>query len=93
VIVGIMVLDLHSNSSHSLKEKRKIVSSMKEKLKNKWNISLIESDYQDLWQKIQIAIAMVANSKTIVEKAFDQIENFIFMNYPVQTVTVNRDYF
>lgn len=66
---------------------------MKEKLKNKFNISLIESDYQDLWQKIQIAIAMVANSKTIVEKAFDQIENFIFMNYPVQTVTVNKDYF
>ncbi len=93
MIVGIMVLDLHSNSTHSLKEKRKIVSSMKEKLKNKFNISLIESDYQDLWQKIQIAIAMVANSKTIVEKAFDQIENFIFMNYPVQTVTVNKDYF
>lgn len=88
-----MVLDLHSNSTHSLKEKRKIVSSMKEKLKNKFNISLIESDYQDLWQKIQIAIAMVANSKTIVEKAFDQIENFIFMNYPVQPVTVNKDYF
>ena len=88
-----MVLDLHANSSHSLKEKRKIVSSMKEKLKNKWNISLIESDYQDLWQKIQIAIAMVANSKIIMEKAFDQIEDFIFMNYPVQTVTVNRDYF
>jgi uncharacterized protein YlxP (DUF503 family) len=93
VIVGIMVLDLHSNSTHSLKEKRQIVSSMKEKLKNKFNISLIESDYQDLWQKIQIAIAMVANSKSIVEKAFDQIENFIFMNYPVQTVTVNKDYF
>jgi uncharacterized protein YlxP (DUF503 family) len=93
VIVGIMVLDMHSNSTHSLKEKRQIVSSMKEKLKNKFNISVIESDYQDLWQKIQIAIAMVANSKAIVEKAFDQIENFIFMNYPVQTVTVNKDYF
>lgn len=93
MIVGIMVLDLHSNSTHSLKEKRKIVSSMKEKLKNKFNISLIESDYQDLWQKIQVAIAMVANSKTIVEKAFDQIEDFIFMNYPVQPVAVNKDYF
>jgi uncharacterized protein YlxP (DUF503 family) len=66
---------------------------MKEKLKNKFNISLIESDYQDLWQKIQVAIAMVANSKTIVEKAFDQIEDFIFMNYPVQPVAVNKDYF
>lgn len=88
-----MVLDLHSNSTHSLKEKRQIVSSMKEKLKNKFNISLIESDYQDLWQKIQIAIAMVVNSKVIVEKSFDQIEDFIFLNYPVQIVTVNKDYF
>jgi uncharacterized protein len=92
VIVGIMVLDLHSNSSHSLKEKRQIVSSIKEKLKHKFNISLIESDYQDLWQKIQISIAMIANSKAIIEKAFDQIENFIFLNYPVQLVTVNKEF-
>lgn len=93
MIIGIMVLDLRSNSTHSLKEKRQIVSSIKEKLKNKFNISLIESDYQDLWQKIQITIAMVANAKTIVEKAFDQIEDYIFMNYPVQIVTVSKDYF
>ncbi|UCH97919.1 MAG: DUF503 domain-containing protein [Candidatus Aminicenantes bacterium] len=92
MIVGIMVLDLHSNSTHSLKEKRKIVSSMKEKLKNKFNISLIESDYQDLWQKIQITIAMVANTKTIVEKAFDQMEDFVFMNYPIQVLAVSKDY-
>ena len=92
MIVGIVVLDLHSNSTHSLKEKRKIVSSMKEKLKNKYNISVIESDYQDLWQKIQIAIAMVSNSKVILEKVFDQVEDFVLMNYPVQFVTINKDY-
>jgi len=88
-----MVLDLHSNSPHSLKEKRKIVSSIKEKLKHKFNVSVIESDYQDLWQKIQIAVAMVANSKVIVEKAFDQVEDFILQDYPVQTVAVHKDYF
>ncbi len=92
MIVGIMVLDLHSNSTHSLKEKRQIVSSMKEKLRNKFNISVIESDYQDLWQKIQMAVAMAANSKAIVEKTFEQIEDIIFSNYPVQSVTVSKDY-
>lgn len=92
MIVGIMILDLHANSTHSLKEKRQIVSSIKEKLKNKFNISLIESDYQDLWQKIQLSVAMLSNSKVIVEKAFGQIEDFIFLNYPVQLVAVNKEY-
>lgn len=92
MIVGIMILDLHANSTHSLKEKRQIVSSIKEKLKNKFNISLVESDYQDLWQKIQLSIAMVSNSMVIVEKAFSQIEDFIFLNYPVELIAVNKEY-
>jgi uncharacterized protein YlxP (DUF503 family) len=87
-----MVIDLHSRSTHSLKEKRQIVTSIKEKLKQKFNISIIESDYQDTWQKIQLAIAMVSNSKAIIGKVFDQAEDFIYLNYPVQLVTVQKEY-
>lgn len=87
-----MVMDLHSRSTHSLKEKRQIVTSIKEKLKQKFNISIIESDYQDTWQKIQLAIAMVSNSKAIIGKVFDQVEDFIYLNYPVQLVTVQKEY-
>ena len=92
MIVGIMILDMHAGSAHSLKQKRQIVTSLKEKLKHKFNISVIESDYQDLWQKIQVAVAMVSNSKAILEKAFAQIEDFVFMNYPVRIVSVSKDY-
>lgn len=92
MIVGIMALDLFSENSHSLKEKRHIVSSMKEKLKNKFNISLIESDYQNLWQKTQLTIVMAANKKVMAEKVFRQIEEFIFLNYGVQIVQIKREY-
>lgn len=92
MIVGIMILDLFSKDTHSLKEKRQIVSSIKEKLRNKFNISLIESDYQNLWQKTQLAIALVSNSKVFAEKVFDQIEDFIFLNYPVQFINIERQY-
>jgi uncharacterized protein YlxP (DUF503 family) len=92
VIVGIMVMDLHSKSTHSLKEKRHIVTSIKEKVKQKFNISIIESDYQDRWQKIQLAISMVSNSRVMIEKVFDQIEDLIYLNYPVQLVAVNKEY-
>ncbi len=85
-------MDLHSKSTHSLKEKRHIVTSIKEKLKQKFNISIIESDYQDRWQKIQLAISMVSNSRVMIEKVFDQIEDLIYLNYPVQLVAVNKEY-
>lgn len=93
MIVGVMILELHANGTHSLKEKRHIVSSIKEKLKNKFNISIIESDHQNLWQKIQLATAMVSNEKPMLDKVFDQIEDFVFSNYPVQLVSVNKEYF
>ncbi|MCP5050050.1 MAG: DUF503 domain-containing protein, partial [bacterium] len=53
---------------------------------------VIESDYQDLWQKIQVAVAMVSNSKTIIEKSFDQIEDFIYLNYPVRIISIDKDF-
>ena len=87
-----MVIDLFSKSTHSLKEKRNILTSIKEKLKQKFNISIIESDYQDIWQKIQLAISMVSNSRVMIEKVFNQIEDFIYLNYPVQLVSVNKEY-
>jgi hypothetical protein len=87
-----MILDLHCRDIHSLKEKRHIVSSMKEKLKHKFNISIIESDYQDLWQKIQIAIALVSHSKVFTEKIFNQAEDFIFSNYPVRSINIEKQY-
>lgn len=92
MIVGVMILDLHIHETHSLKEKRHIVSSVKEKLKNKFNISIIESDYQDLWQKTQLAIAMAANSRSIAEKSFDQIETFILENYAIDPIAINKEY-
>ncbi|MCX6583543.1 MAG: DUF503 domain-containing protein [Candidatus Aminicenantes bacterium] len=87
-----MIMDLHSRATHSLKEKRHIVTGIKEKLKNKFNISIIESDYQDVWQDIQLAMVMVANSRVMIEKAFGQIEDFVLLNYPVEMAALHKEY-
>jgi uncharacterized protein YlxP (DUF503 family) len=90
--VGIMSMDLLAENSHSLKEKRHIVSSMKEKLRNRFNISLVESDYQDLWQKIQLTIVTAAPKKVMAEKTFRQIEELVFSNYGVQIISINKEF-
>ena len=92
MIIGLMRITLLAKSVHSLKEKRRIVSSIKEKLKNKFNISIIESNYQDMWQKIEISIALLSGSKEIVGKVFRQCEDHIFDNYPVEILNVETEY-
>ena len=92
MIVGLMKISLLARSVHSLKEKRRIVSSIKEKLKNKFNISIIESDFQDVWQKIEISIAILSGSKEIAEKVFRQCEDHIFDNYPVEILNIEIEY-
>ncbi|MCP4221273.1 MAG: DUF503 domain-containing protein [bacterium] len=87
-----MILDYHAKGSHSLKEKRQILNSIKGKLKQRFNISIIESDYQDTWQKLQLTVAMVSNAKSMIEKAFEQMEDFIFENYALQLISVEKEY-
>lgn len=90
--IGIMVMDLLCESSHSLKEKRQVLSSIKERLRNKYNISVIESDYQDLWQKTQLSVVMVGLDNLIIDRTFTQIENLIVSSYPVQPLEISREY-
>jgi len=87
-----MKIDLLAKSVHSLKEKRRIVSSIKEKLKRKFNISIIESDHHDTWQKIQLSVAILASSRDFAANVFRQCEDHIFDNYPVEIIGVEVEY-
>ena len=84
MMIGMMVIDLFNEQFHSLKEKRQLLSSLKKRLKNRFNIAIAESDYQDLWQKAQIAIVSLGSTRTIVDNTFKEIEDLIFLNYSVQ---------
>ncbi len=93
MIVGVFKLRLFARGVHSLKEKRSIVLSIKEKLKHRFNISIIESDFQDVWQKIEISIAMITTVKKHLEKTFMQSEELIENNYAVEIIETEIQYF
>ncbi len=72
-LVGLLTLDLHIPASHSLKEKRRVLNSLKERLKQRFNISLAEVDYQDQWQHSQLAAACVSNDGRLIESTFSHV--------------------
>jgi len=73
--VGVLTLELRLENSHSLKEKRHVVESLKTRLRNKFNVSVAEIDYQDLWQRAAIAAVTVSSDHTHAEKVLRSVED------------------
>jgi len=51
VIVGVMTWELHLAACQSLKDKRHVLKSLKDRLHNKFNVSAAETAHHDLWQR------------------------------------------
>jgi uncharacterized protein YlxP (DUF503 family) len=73
MIIGYLSLEIYLPYSHSLKEKRKRLSAIKDRLRKKYNVALAELEYQDKWQRSKIGVVTLNNQKTIVEKLFQRI--------------------
>ncbi|MBI5740018.1 MAG: DUF503 domain-containing protein [Nitrospirae bacterium] len=86
MIVGLLTLDLHILEAQSLKEKRFVIKSLIERIKNKFNVSVAEVDANDLWQRAVIGIAFVSNETVMVNKVFEQIRNLVTVIHSVELI-------
>ncbi|MGO9260362.1 MAG: DUF503 domain-containing protein [Bryobacteraceae bacterium] len=73
--IGVLTLELRLENSHSLKDKRHIVASLKERLRNKFNVAVAEIAYQDLWQRAAVAAVTVSSDHTHAEKVLRGVED------------------
>ncbi|HQF86867.1 MAG TPA: DUF503 domain-containing protein [Acidobacteriota bacterium] len=69
---------------HSLKEKRMILRRLKDRLTAKFNVSVAEVGYQDLWQRAVVAVAMVSGELPPLQQAVARIRQEIEENGTVE---------
>jgi uncharacterized protein YlxP (DUF503 family) len=82
VRVGIYTFELYLPASNSLKDKRKILKSLKDRLRTRHNISIAEVDGQELWQRSTLAVVSVSNKETVLQASFQKIHNEIEQRLP-----------
>jgi uncharacterized protein YlxP (DUF503 family) len=79
VVVGAARVVLHVHGSRSLKEKRGVVRSVSQRLRNRFNVSVAEVEGQDTWQRAVLGLAVVAGdagrARHLLERAVDFIED------------------
>jgi uncharacterized protein YlxP (DUF503 family) len=73
--IGVLTLELRLESSHSLKDKRHVVQSLKDRLRHKFNVAVAEIDYQDVWQRSVLAAVTVSSDHVHAEKVLRSVED------------------
>lgn len=89
--VFVVKVELRANWVHSLKEKRMVVKSIIQRLKNKFNISVCEVEEQDIHQKIVIGICGIGGTSGVIDSTIENIITFIENNCDAEILHIERD--
>ncbi len=77
MIVGLLTLEIHLPESNSLKAKRMIIKSLKDRIKNRFNVSIAEVDANDLWQRSVLGAVCVANGTRVINQTLNSVRNMV----------------
>jgi len=75
--IGILKLEIFIHESNSLKEKRMVLHSLKQKLRNNFNVAVTQIDDEDKWQKATLAVAGVERDTKIMNSLLSKIIDFV----------------
>ena len=76
---------------HSLKEKRMILRSIIQKLKNKFNVSVAEVEMQDVHQTLVIGVTGIASNLAQLDSIVENIINFIEENTDAEIINIDQE--
>ena len=77
MVVGLCTVELFISGSQSLKDKRKVLHSLKDRLHGTFNLSVAEVEGRDLWQKAVLGMACVADKGSHVSQVLERALNLI----------------
>lgn len=73
-IVGLLTIELHFPEARSLKTKRMVVKSIKDRLRRRFNVAVAETGYLDLWQRAELAAVSVSGARNVLQSELEAIE-------------------
>jgi len=77
MVVGTLKIEFRLFDNRSLKGKRKVVRSMVDKVKARFNVSIAEVGANDKWQKIELGISAVGNDRRHIDSSLNHILGYL----------------
>ena len=77
MFIGVGRFELFIPASRSLKDKRQVVRAVTQIVRNKFNVSIAEIEFQDLWQRVAFGVACTSSSPGQCSKVLQEVEKAI----------------
>src|SRR5438477_2537731 len=72
--IAFLTLELRIEAAHSLKDKRQVLRSLKDKLRGSFNIAVAELDTSDLWQRATVGVVSISDSRDYLRGLMENVE-------------------
>jgi hypothetical protein len=73
-LIAFLTLELRIEGAHSLKDKRQVLRSLKDRLRAKFNVAVAELDADNAWQRATVGIVSVSTSKDYLDGLMQNVE-------------------
>jgi len=93
MVVGTLKIEFYLTDNRSLKGKRKVIRSMVDKVKSRFNVSIAEVGSNDMWQKIELGISAVGNDRRHIDSSLSHVLDFLESLYLAQIVNTEMEIF
>ncbi len=77
MVVGVRTWELHLSGCQSLKDKRRILKSLKDRLHRQFNVSVAETAHHELWQRAELACGVVATDRRQAESVLAAADELV----------------
>ena len=91
--VGVLQFTILLRSSRSLKQKRHVVKSIKDKLRARFNVAVAEVDDQDVWQKGTLGLVTCGNDSKKLRSTLDKIVMLLRLHPTAELIDWQIDLF
>jgi len=91
MIIGVCTVELHIPDQGSLKGKRQVLLSLKDRVRQKFNVSISELDGHELWQRAVLGIACIGNEKRHVNRQMDHVLAMIRRTSSVEIIQTSLE--
>ena len=93
MFVAVGQIELFIPESGSLKSKRFILKSIKTKVRNKFNVSIAEVEYNEKWQRATFGISTVSNDRKLADSIINKVINFVENDFRVEVIDYSVEIF
>ena len=91
MVIGLLQASLSIPEARSLKDKRMVMRSLKDRIQNSMNLSVAEVGKQDIWKSAELAFVTVAAERKVVEKRLSEIATRLQSNPRIVLLDYHTD--